>query len=454
MTAVAVLLATTAFAQTQPPISARDAARIAIESNPEVQLQWNQFLAARDEKDASRGYLLPRLDLAMDAGRHLVDEPGARNLDFRQRGGSLTLTQLLFDGGVQLNDVRRLGAQAQSRYFQFLDAAQNTAFEAVRAYVDVVRYRELVRLARLNREKHATLLSQIQDRVNAGAGRRADLEQATGRLALADSNLITEEANLHDVEVRYQRFVGSLPPATVVAPAPVSENIDPDVNHVLQSALARNPALMAASLNVKAAEATVRGAKERYAPRVDFRAVRDWHLNDEFGVGPARTGRVEVVLSMNLFKGGTDAATVRQQANLLIAAQDLRDKTCRDTRQTLAIAHNDVMRLRRQLDYLQQHQRSTALVREAYRQQFDINQRSLLDLLDTENELFQAQRAFVSATWDLDVAYARVHMLTGELLDQLGVTREGIAAKPEDVQGVAGVEPLEACVAESVASQH
>jgi adhesin transport system outer membrane protein len=93
-------------------------------------------------------------------------------------------------------------------------------------------------------------------------------------------------------------------------------------------------------------------------------------------------------------------------------------------------------------------------VREAYRQQFDINQRSLLDLLDTENELFQAQRAFVIATWDLDVAYARVHMLTGELLDQLGVTREGIAARPEDLQGVADVEPLTACVAESVASQH
>src|SRR4051812_7604786 len=94
VTAIAALFAMATSAQTQPPASARDAARLAIETNPETQIQWNQFLAARDEKAASRGYLLPRLDLAMDAGRHRLDEPGARNLSFHQSGASLTLTQL------------------------------------------------------------------------------------------------------------------------------------------------------------------------------------------------------------------------------------------------------------------------------------------------------------------------------------------------------------------------
>ena len=74
--------------------------------------------------------------------------------------------------------------------------------------------------------------------------------------------------------------------------------------------------------------------------------------------------------------------------------------------------------------------------------------------MGAENELFQAQRAFVIGTGDLEIAYARLHMLTGELLGTLGVTREGVAARPDEVQGIADMEPTAACVAESVASQN
>ena len=93
-------------------------------------------------------------------------------------------------------------------------------------------------------------------------------------------------------------------------------------------------------------------------------------------------------------------------------------------RQTLAIAYNDTRKLTEQLTYLDQHQLSIEKARDAYRKQFDIGQRSLLDLLDTENELFQAKRSYVNAEYDLMSAYARTHAGMGALYSALGLTRQ------------------------------
>ncbi len=74
----------------------------------------------------------------------------------------------------------------------------------------------------------------------------------------------------------------------------------------------------------------------------------------------------------------------------------MRDYTCRNVQQELSIAWNNVVRLRQQLPFLRQHERDIAQVRVAYMQQFKIGQRTLLDLLDTENELFDARQALTN----------------------------------------------------------
>jgi adhesin transport system outer membrane protein len=114
---------------------------------------------------------------------------------------------------------------------------------------------------------------------------------------------------------------------------------------------------------------------------------------------------------------------VRQQTNLLSQAADLRDKACRDARQTTAIAYNDTRKLVDQLVYLDRNTLAIEKARDAYRQQFDIGQRSLLDLLNAENEVYTARRAYANAEYDLGFAYARTHAAMYQLGSQLGVSR-------------------------------
>lgn len=122
---------------------------------------------------------------------------------------------------------------------------------------------------------------------------------------------------------------------------------------------------------------------------------------------------------------------MRQQADQINIARDQRDKACRDVRQTLLIAYNDTVKLTEQLSYLDQHQLSIEKARDAYRKQFDIGQRSLLDLLDSENELFQSKRAYANAEYDRVFAFARTHAGMGLLHQALGLSRQEPGELPD-----------------------
>ena len=141
--------------------------------------------------------------------------------------------------------------------------------------------------------------------------------------------------------------------------------------------------------------------------------------------------RSEVLLSYNLFNGGADVARQRVYSERRNMALDQRDKACVDIRQTLSIAYNEVLRLRAQQANLDQQVGAIERTRDAYKAQFNIGQRSLLDLLDTENELLNARRTAVNADADMDQAYLRTQAGIGRLLEFLGLKRIDEQAAPD-----------------------
>mgnify|MGYP002386260288 FL=1 len=433
----------------QPLVTLQDAVKKAIVSNPEVQARWHTFLSSRHEEDVARGGYFPRVDLSAGVGQEHLNPPNLPSTNLTRRGAALTLNQMIYDGFSTRDEVARLAYAKLVRYYEVLDASESAALEATRAYLDVLRYRELSTLAQENFAQHDQVFNQIQQRVQAGVGRRVDLEQAGGRLALAQSNMLTEASNLHDVSARYQRIVGELPAGDMIAPALLKQGIPPSVEEALKLAYQGSPAFNAAIENVRAAQAEARGRQANFQPRVDLRASNSIAFNDNGAEGRRDDQIVELVLNYNLFKGGSDRALVRQYAERLALSKDLRDKACRDIRQTLAIAFNDIHNLSRQLGFLDQHQLAIEKAREAYRKQFDIGQRTLLDLLDTENEYFQARRAYVNASYEHAIAHARTLAGMGNLLSALQVGRDGLPSAQELGQDRREVDAESQCPAEA-----
>lgn len=401
----------------------KEVAQKAVLQNPEVVQRWHAYQAAEGERDAAFGGYLPKVDLSTSRGRDYRNDTLINNQHYSARTTTLTLTQMLWDGFGTRSQVRQFDHAKRVRINELHDASESTALAAAQAYYDVLRYRTLVGYAEENYVRHRSIFVQVQEKVKAGVGRRVDLEQASGRLALAEANLLTETSNLHDVSARFLRIVGEQPAAEMAPMDFNQQNLPADVSSALRQAEERNPNLRAAIENVRSAEASSDARKSAYQPRVDLRLRQDHSSNLGGYIGPSTTKAAEVVLNWNLFNGMSDKATARQYSELLNEARDIRDKTCRDIRQTTTIAYNDTRKLTEQIVYLEQHRLSTEKARDAYRKQFDIGQRSLLDLLDTENELFQARRAYANAEFDLKGATVRTLAGTGTLLASLGISR-------------------------------
>ena len=421
MGAAALCLAVAAHADAPPTL--QEVVAKAVTSNPEVQAQYHTFRAAEYERDIARGELLPRADLNTTYRRQEDMGPNVGNTNIPERQTQLVLSQLLFDGFATRNEVSRLSHAARVRYYELLSTMQNIALEVVRSYIDIQRFRQLTAFAQDNYIVHKQLFDRIQERVEAGVGRRVDLEQASGRLALAEANLLTELTNLHDVEARYQRLVGDLPPESLLDIDFYKSGVAPTATEALQLAYQQNPALLSTIENIIAAQQEVASKRGVYSPRLDLQARKNLDVSSDGSNSTSAADVLELTLRFNLFNGGADRAAVNQTLERLNVGEAQRDRACVETRQELVIAYNDIQRLKEQLIYRDQHQLAIEKAREAYRRQFDIGQRTLLDLLDTENEFFQARRTYAVTEKDLYIAFARTYATQGELLSRLGVSR-------------------------------
>ena len=430
-------------------ITLNEAAQQAVLNNPEVQFRWHAFNGSVAQQDAARAGYFPRVDLTASTGRERLSQPGQSSRSFNRDSYSASLSQMLFDGFATRSEVRRQGYNKLTRYFELLDASETAALDASRAYYDVLRFRQLIKLAEENYAQHKVLFDLMEQRTKVGVGRRVDLEQAGGRLALSESNLLTEITNLHDVSARYLRIVGELPPNAMDKPGLLQAGLPINANAAVEESIRFSPVIAAAIEGIRVAQSDLSGRSASFSPRVDLRARQDLDRNRDGILGNRSDSVVEVVLSYNLFRGGGDSALKRQAAENLNASKNLRDRSCRDVRQTLTIAYNDTSRILEQLRYLNTHQLAAEKARDAYRKQFDIGQRTLLDLLDTENELFQARRAYANALHDHGIAYARTHAAMGTLLQVLNLRRietPTIEALGEDRYEV---DPATACPPEA-----
>jgi adhesin transport system outer membrane protein len=428
----------------QSPTTLKSAVERAVLQHPEVKLRFHNLEAAHQDYKASQGAWMPRIDLETGVGTNQLTNPSfPAGVNYPSSRATLQLKQTIFDGFATINEVRRLSYGVQTAYFELISASNQAGLEAARAYIDVLRFRQLVNLAGENFTTHQKIHDRISQKVAVGVGRRVDLEQASGRLSLAESNWLTEVTNLHDVSARYQRMVGDIPAETLTAIDPLDEFLPIGTDFLIE-ATKKNPEFLAAVSTIRAYRADSKVRKAAMYPTLEFRAKQYFETNQNSIAGDYKSSALEMVLNYNIFKGGADTARIKQYVAKLESAFALRDKACGDVWQTGQIAFNDSIRLVAQLKLLSQHELATSKARQAYIQQFEIGQRSLLDLLDTENELYSARRSLVMGEHDLQLAEVRVLATSGSLLSALKL-QTLTNVEPETVGGTEEEDDLMRC---------
>ncbi len=390
--------------------------------NPEVQQALQNYAAVIQEIRQARAGYYPTLDATLGYGYEWTDkENGIQDEELNRREARLNLNQMIFDGFATRSEVQRQLARAASRASRFKDTAQRYVLTSSRAYLEVQRREQLLQLAKESLYNHVKLYDQIRRRSESGMGTLASLQQAEGRLALAEVNMLAAENNLRDAQVSYRRVVGQ----------PVPESLEPFdgsaliLPETLQAAvakgLANQPVADLAQADVEAAVAQRDAAKSHMFPRLDFEVERRWDENIDGVEGDDEDLTAMLRLRYNLFNGGADKARIRQTEHQIGEAQAIQRDAQRQIRESVELSWNAYEILKRQLEYLETHVRSSEETRNSYKKQFDIGQRSLLDLLDTENEVFAAKNQLAEARVDSEIAKLRILTGTGELLEALEI---------------------------------
>ncbi|QTS88427.1 TolC family outer membrane protein [Ectopseudomonas khazarica] len=411
-----------------------EAIQSTLDNHPEIHAATNNRLASDEDVKFAKGGYLPTVDLLVGYGRQNTDSPSTRALGdhntetLNYRNAELRLRQMLFDGFNTPNEVARTEAVVNSRAYRLLGTSESLALRTVEVYLDVLMRREMVSLARNNLQAHQRINDQIGLRSRQGVGSTADLDQSEARLALAQNNLYTEEVNLADAEANFFSAVGRLPDQ-LESPATIKGNMPEDLLAARQTVMDNNPFLKSAQADVQAAEKQYEVAKSPFYPRFDVELATSADDNVQGDEGHYSTWRAAVVMNYNLFNGMRDKARLQSAAHQINESMDIRNNALRVLNENLSLAWNAMENARLQTPKARDYADYTARVREAYQQQFSLGQRTLLDLLDSENELFTANRRYTEVRYGEEFSMYRVVAAMGDLLrqQQVVVPAEAVA---------------------------
>lgn len=404
----------------------QEAVQLTINENPEVQEARSLRLANEQEIDQAGSKYLPSLDVAAGYGLDRTNSPATRNqgLGTNQLGrteSSVQLQQMIFDGFLTPHEVSRLTAKTDAQAYTVFGESEIIGLQATQAYINVLRRQALYKLAEDNLRAHQYMYEQIKLRTDRGIGRKSDHDQAVGRLARAESNLKAESGNLKDAETSYLRQIGVLPNNLVEVPRP-TQALPLSMEEATELALANQPTLKAANADIVESLAQHNSASAPFYPNVNF--VVNYSDNTNTGAIKGNTEGLTAMakLTYNLFNGGKDTARRNQTAYEMNQAKNIRDKTYRQVVESMRLSWVAYKTVGSQLEFFKAHMDASTKTLDAYKKQFNIGQRTLLDLLDTTNEMYLASLAYTDAKYTELTARYRILAGMGRLNKYLGVT--------------------------------
>lgn len=407
-------------------LSLEQAVRNTLATNPNILASEHSVDAAEDVvRQAQAGYL-PSVDVILAAGEETSNNAttraaGVDERDLTREERSVRVTQMLYDGFATRNSVAQQRSLLDAATSRLVNTEESTALRAVQAYLEVLRRNEIVELAQANLSQHEDTLSKIRERFESGVGTRVDVVQTRGRQAQSRSNLLLAQRNVSNGEAQFLRVVGA-PPQDLSQPDPI-DNLPSTLGAALEIAYRTSPRLLAAQAELDAATAARRAARAPFHPRFDLE-VGATRNDDTDGTLGANDDEMAVVrMTYNLYRGGGDKARLNETQAREFAARENLNAVRRAVTEDITLIWNELQDIRVRLEYLEGHVTATEEVLKVYNEQLTLGKRTLLDLLDMQNELLRARVAYVSGKYTERFARYRILAALGNLLNTMEVPR-------------------------------
>nr|WP_274380616.1 TolC family outer membrane protein [Oleomonas cavernae] len=339
-----------------------------------------------------------------------------RSEDLNPWSVSLQGSQPLYRGGRTVAETSAADNQIQAGRGQLNSVEQSVLLAVVQAYVNVITNQAVVELNEKNVEVLRRELEASQDRFRVGEVTRTDVAQSEARLAESVSQLEVSKADLDGARQAYERVVGNAP--GTLAALPSLPPLPPTAEEARAIAVAENPDLITARYVELAARDGIDVAISTILPQVDL--VAELSRAEEQSTNGSRTDQaaLQVQVTVPLYQSGAEYATIRQ--NQQTASQRLSQvsETQRTVIESASNAFDQLEAARAVIVSQKQAVAANSLALEGVRQESSVGSRTVLDVLNAEQELLNSQVALVRAQGDEYIAAFTLLSAVGRLTAQ------------------------------------
>lgn len=308
----------------------------------------------------------------------------------------------IYQGGAVKNAVKAAKYRVEAGQADLRATEASIFAQTVGAYMDVIRDQAIVQLNQKNVAVLRTNLQATSDRFEIGDLTRTDVAQSEARLALAEGDLRTAESNLIASRESYVRLVGDAP--VDLEQPPQLPNLPTTAEEAVAIALTNNPDIEAANQLINANRSDIGVARASRMPKLSatLGSRYDNFLNSIPPGNPSirnTTTRATTGLSLTvpIFQGGRPAAQVRQAQS----------RTSQAIENYVAVERGVIAQTRgayaawqaneRIITATQQAVGANALSLEGVRAENSVGTRSILEILNAEQEYLNTQVQLVSA---------------------------------------------------------
>lgn len=392
-----------------------------LNTNPIVMERLKNYKATREEIDIAQAGYYPTLDLQSSVGKkytgRISNDVAQETYDVFQN--SLILRQNIFQGFGTEEQVNYQQMRTLAASYSYLETANDLTLQTIKVYLDLFREQELLQNSKVNVGHLEKLYTKVSKAHNAGLTTLSEVSKIQSSLSLARSNMMVQKNKLSNARFNFRRVTGHLISLKSMQKVRFKLDLPKSLSKATAYALEYNPSLLVGKYNIKSAEALYRESKSAFFPKVDLEVAGNY--NDNFDEFYGDDDRIQgmVVVSYNLFRGGADEATRRNKLSKLSQEVDLTNDLKRQVVEGIDLSWSAYKLALEQIPFLKNYKSQSSETLKLYSKEYEFGERSLLDLLATENDLKRANDELINARFNLLFSKYRI-------IDAMGLTMASI----------------------------
>jgi len=325
----------------------------------------------------------------------------------------IVVEKKIYDGGKTSQNVKIADTKFTISQSKLMIIENKVLLKAAIAYFNLLKEKDLLTIAKKNKEVIKRQLEATKDRFDVGDLTVTDVSQAEARLSDADANLVKAESDLDTAKAIFFSNIG-LEPEDIFYPE-VMPILPQNLQALIGDVKAFNPSFIFANKNRILAQEELNLALKEMSLSVDLTASANqaWDPNTFFE--EQRYFDISANLKYPLYLGGKDKSNIRKYREKLIKSNSDIDNTLREETEKAMIIWNKIQSLNSQIVAFNASIRANEIALEGVVQEENVGARTVIDVLDAENELFMAKANFIKANTDLFIASYELLGVTGRM---------------------------------------